>query len=73
MALDTVVWWQAEIAWIHCAPRVIPMSTVTEIEKAFAKLPPDKLEELAAWLDDYRRMIHSSEAVFEAYQANEER
>jgi hypothetical protein len=47
------------------------MSTVVEIEMAIAKLPPEKVEELAAWLDEYRQTLHASAAVFEVYDKEE--
>ncbi len=47
------------------------MSTVTEIESAIEKLPPQKLEELAAWLDEYRQTLHASDATFSLYDGEE--
>jgi hypothetical protein len=49
------------------------MSTVTEIEAAIEKLPPEKLEELASWLDEYRQTLQASAAVFELYDQEEDR
>lgn len=43
------------------------MSTVSEIEAAIEKLPPEKVEELAAWLDEYRQTLLASESVFGLY------
>jgi hypothetical protein len=40
------------------------MSTPAEIESAIEKLPTEQLLEVAAWWDDYRAMIHSSEELF---------
>ena len=47
------------------------MSTVTKIESAIEKLPPEKVEELAAWLDEYRQTLHASAAVFKRYEDEE--
>ena len=47
------------------------MSTVIEIETAIEKLPPNKVEELAAWLDEYRRTLHASDGIFSRYDAEE--
>jgi hypothetical protein len=49
------------------------MSTVTEIETTIEKLPPAKVEELAAWLDEYRQTLHASEAVFSLLDEEEGR
>jgi len=49
------------------------MSTVTEIETAIEKLPPAKVEELAAWLDEYRQTLNASGAVFAVYDEEEKR
>ena len=48
------------------------MSTPTEIENAIEKLPTGQLLEVAAWLDDYRTMIQSSENLFEQLDVDEE-
>ena len=47
------------------------MSTVTEIETAIEKLPAQKVEELAAWLDEYRQTLHASDATFALYDDEE--
>lgn len=47
------------------------MSTVIEIENAITELPTGQLLEVAAWLDDYRAMIQSSEALFAGLDAEE--
>jgi hypothetical protein len=47
------------------------MSTVLEIESAIEKLPTAQLLEIAAWLDEQRAMIASSEAMFTALDAEE--
>jgi hypothetical protein len=47
------------------------MSTIPEIESAIEKLPAEQLIELAAWLDDYRLMIQSSETLFQNLDAQE--
>ena len=47
------------------------MSTVPEIETAIAKLPPAKVEELAAWLDEFRQTLHASAAVFTLMEEEE--
>jgi len=49
------------------------MSTVPEIESAIAKLPPEKVEEVAAWLDDYRQTLYASAAVFTLLEEEENR
>ncbi len=47
------------------------MSTLVEIENAITKLPTGQLLEVAAWLDDYRAMIHSSVNLFAGLDAEE--
>ena len=47
------------------------MSTVTEIETAIEKLPTAQVEELAAWLDEYRQTLNAAAAVFAAYNEEE--
>lgn len=47
------------------------VSTPAEIESAIEKLPTDQFLEVAAWLDDYRAMIQSSESLFERLDADE--
>ena len=47
------------------------MNTPAEIEYAIEKLPTDELLEVAAWLDDYRTMIQSSESLFQQLDAEE--
>ena len=47
------------------------MSTPAEIENAIEKLPTGQLLEVAAWLDDFRAMIQSSESLFESLDAEE--
>ncbi len=47
------------------------MSTPAEIENAIEKLPTGQLLEVAAWLDDYRAMIQSSESLFDRLDAEE--
>ena len=49
------------------------MSTVAEIETAIEKLPPQKVEELAAWFDEYRQTLGASDAVFSLYDEEEKR
>ena len=49
------------------------MATVAEIETAIEKLPPQNVEELAAWLDEYRQTLHASDAVFSIYDEEEKR
>ncbi len=43
------------------------MSTVAEIESAIGKLSPQEVDELAAWLDEYRQMVRASAEVFSLY------
>lgn len=43
------------------------MSSVAEIESAIERLSPAQVEELAAWLDQYREMIHAAGGVFAMY------
>ena len=47
------------------------MSTVVEIESAIQRLPPSELNQLLAWLDDYRAMVGASEALFAMYDREE--
>lgn len=47
------------------------MSTPAEIESAMEKLPTGQLLAVAAWLDDYRAMIQSSENLFARLDAEE--
>jgi hypothetical protein len=47
------------------------VSTPAEIESAIERLPTEQLLEVAAWLDDYRAMIQSSENLFESLDAEE--
>jgi hypothetical protein len=47
------------------------VNTPAEIEHAIEKLPTDELLEVAAWLDDYRTMIQSSESLFQQLDAEE--
>ncbi|MFA6287151.1 MAG: hypothetical protein WC661_07155 [Opitutaceae bacterium] len=49
------------------------MSTVMEIESAIEKLPAQKVEELAAWFEEYRSTLNSSDSVFLAYDEEESR
>jgi DNA replication protein DnaD len=48
------------------------MSSVAEIESAIERLSPTQVEELAAWLDQYREMIHASGEVFAVYDREDE-
>ena len=47
------------------------MNTPAEIENAIEKLPTGQVLEVAAWLDDYRAMIQSSENLFQQLDAEE--
>jgi hypothetical protein len=47
------------------------MSTVAEIENAIEKLPAAKVEELAAWLEEYRQTLQASDATFSLYDDEE--
>ena len=47
------------------------MSTVAEIQSAIGHLTPQQVEELAAWLDEYRQMIRASAEVFSLYEKEE--
>jgi hypothetical protein len=47
------------------------VSTPAEIESAIERLPTGQVLEVAAWLDDYRAMIQSSESLFERFDAKE--
>jgi len=47
------------------------MSTVAEIESAIEKLPTEQMLAVAAWLDEHKAMIHASEGVFAALDAEE--
>ena len=48
------------------------MSTVTEIEAAIEKLPPDELRALVNWIEEYAAAIGGSETLFGMYDAEEE-
>ena len=48
------------------------MSTVTEIEAAIERLPPDELRELVNWIEEYAAAIDASETLFGMYDAEEE-
>jgi hypothetical protein len=47
------------------------VNTAAEIESAIETLPTEQLLEVAAWLDDYRAMIQSSESLFESLDIEE--
>ena len=47
------------------------MSTVTEIEAAIERLPPDELRTLVNWIEEYAAAIGASE-MFGIYDAHEE-
>jgi hypothetical protein len=49
------------------------MSTVEEIEAAIERLPATKVDEIAAWLEEYQRMVHASSEVFGMYDKEEEK
>jgi hypothetical protein len=49
------------------------MSRVAEIESAIEQLSPTQVEELAAWLDEYRAMPHAAGDVFAMYDREETR
>ena len=46
---------------------------VGQAETAIEKLPPQKVEELAAWLDEFRQITHAPDAVFPLYDEEENR
>ena len=48
------------------------MSTVTEIEAAIERLPPDELRALLSWIEEYAAAIGASETLFGMYDAEEE-
>jgi hypothetical protein len=48
------------------------MSSVVEIENALSLLPIEQVEEVAAWLDDYRQMVRASAEMFSLYDEEEE-
>ena len=48
------------------------MSTVTEIEAAIERLPPDELRALLNWIEEYAAAIGASETLFGMYDAEEE-
>jgi hypothetical protein len=52
-------------------PTFALVSTPAEIESAIEKLPTGQLLAVAAWLDDYRTMIQSSENMFERLDSDE--
>jgi len=47
------------------------MSTVAEIESAIEKLTPEQLREFAAWFEERQALLHSSNALFSMYDAEE--
>ncbi len=47
------------------------MTTVAEIEAAIEKLPVQEVEELAAWLDEYRQTLLASDGVCSLYDEEE--
>jgi hypothetical protein len=47
------------------------VNTPAEIENAIEKLRTDELLQVAAWLEDYRAMIESSESLFQQLDAEE--
>jgi hypothetical protein len=47
------------------------VSTVAEIESAIGQLSTQEVEQLAAWLDEYRQMIRASAEVFSIYDEEE--
>jgi hypothetical protein len=47
------------------------MSTVAEIETAIQKLPPEDLNELLAWVDDYRASLGAAGTLFAMYDEEE--
>jgi hypothetical protein len=83
MTLETMKWVCCQLgAREHCAiPRLLAgepkevilflVNTPAEIQHAIEKLPTDELLEVAAWLDDYRMMIKSSESLFQQLDAEE--
>jgi len=48
------------------------MSSVAEIESAIERLSPAQVDELAAWLEEYRELMHASGEVFAMYVREEE-
>lgn len=65
------------MAWRFGLAKLVPsrfrpgMSTVAEIESALEKLPSGELLAVAAWLDDQRVMIQTSEQLFSRLDAEE--
>jgi hypothetical protein len=47
------------------------MSTVSEIGSAIEKLPREQLNELLAWVDDYRASLGAAESLFTMYDGEE--
>jgi hypothetical protein len=47
------------------------VSKVAEIESAIGQLSTQEVEQLAAWLDEYRQMIRASAEVFSLYDEEE--
>jgi hypothetical protein len=48
------------------------VSTVTEIEAAIERLPPDELRALLNWIEEFAAAIGASETLFGMYDAEEE-
>jgi len=47
------------------------MSTVTEIEAAIEKLPPEDYRELLTWIEEHQATVGASEALFAVYDEEE--
>jgi hypothetical protein len=48
------------------------MNAVEEIESAIGRLSSSEVDELAAWLDEYRAMTRASSEIFDMYDREEE-
>ena len=47
------------------------MTTVLEIERAIERLPAPEMDQLAAWFDEFRASVLTTEAVFLSYDIAE--
>jgi hypothetical protein len=50
---------------------ILSMSSVAEIESAISKLPQEKVDEIAVWLDEYRQLTRASAEIFSMYDKEE--
>jgi hypothetical protein len=51
---------------------MVEMKAVAEIESAITRLTSSEVDELAAWLDEYRAMTRASSDIFAMYDREED-